>query len=90
MMNLIEFKDNGIMLMKEDINMASPISVVYYEHYSKLETVKQRLEIEKDKTQCVVTKNDIIKDAVSFGESQNPMLWDYADNVDTIEFLLGL
>lgn len=90
MMNLIEFKDNGIMLMKEDINMASPISVVYYEHYSKLETVKQRLETEKDKIQCVVAKDKIIKDTVPFGESQKPMLWDYADNVDTIEFLLKL
>ncbi len=90
MMNLIEFKDNGIMLIKEDINMASPISVVYYEHYSKLETVKQRLEIEKDNIQCVVAKDNVIKDAVSFGESQKPMLWDYADNVDTIEFLISL
>ena len=90
MMNLIEFKDNGIMLMKEDINMASPISVVYYEHYSKLETVKQRLEFEKDNVQCVVADETLIKDAIPFGESQNPMLWDYADNVDTLDFLLKL
>jgi len=90
MMNLIEFKDNGIMLMKEDINMASPISVVYYENYSKLETVKQRLEIEKDNIQCIVADEAVIKDSIPFGESQNPMLWDYADNVDTVEFLLGL
>lgn len=90
MMNLTEFKDNGIMLIKEDINMASPISVVYFENYSKLETVKQRLEIEKDSIQCIVADEAIIKNAIPFGESQKPQLWDYADNVDTIEFLLSL
>jgi len=90
LMNLTEFKDNGIMLMKEDIGMASPVSVVYFEHYSKIETVKQRLEIEKDNIQCIVADEVVIKDAVFFGESQKPQLWDYADNVDTIEFLLGL
>ena len=27
---------------------------------------------------------------IKFGETQNPKLWDYADNVDTIEFLLKI
>ena len=90
LMNLTEFKDNGIMLMKEEISMGSPISVVYYEYYSKIETVKQRLEIEKDKIQCVVAEECLIKDAVSFGESQKPKLWNYADNIDTINFLINL
>jgi len=90
LMNLTEFKDNGIMLMKEDINMASPVSVVYFENYSKIDTVKQRLEIEKDSIQCIVTNKDIIPNAIPFGESQNPQLWDYADNIDTVEFLLNL
>ena len=90
LMNLTEFKDNGIMLMKEEISMGSPISVVYYENYSKIETVKQRLEIEKDKIQCVVAEDGLIKDAVSFGNSQKPKLWDYADNIDTVNFLMNL
>ncbi|NPA44654.1 MAG: acyl-CoA reductase [Chlorobi bacterium] len=90
LMNLTEFKDNGIMLMKEDINMASPVSVVYFENYSKIETVKQRLEIEKDNIQCIVANEGVISNAIPFGESQKPQLWDYADNVDTIEFLLSL
>lgn len=90
LMNSTEFKDNGIMLMKEDIGMASPVSVVYYENYSNLETVKKRLEIEKENIQCIVGDIKQIKDAIPFGESQKPQLWDYADNVDTIEFLLSL
>ena len=39
----------------------------------------------KEKLQCVVSKNDI-----PFGQTQNPNLWDYADGVDTIEFLKSL
>ncbi|MCF6365934.1 MAG: hypothetical protein L3J35_06985 [Bacteroidales bacterium] len=90
MMNLIEFKDNGVMLMKEDVNLASPVSVVYYEYYSKIETVKQRLELEKNKIQCIVADSKIISDAIPFGKSQKPMLWDYADNIDTLNFLVRL
>ena len=90
LLNLTEFKDNGIMLMKEDINMASPISVVYFENYSKLETIKQRLDIEKDNIQCIVADKTVINEAIPFGESQKPQLWDYADNVDTINFLLNI
>jgi len=90
MMNQTEFKDNGIMLMKEDIGYASPVSVVYYENYSKPETVKKRLADDNEMIQCVVSKEKFIKDSVNFGESQKPQLRDYADNVDTIKFLINL
>ncbi len=90
LMNLTEFKDNNIMLMKEDINYASPISVVYYENYSNINTVKKRLEADKELIQCVVSHKRILTDSINFGESQSPKLWDYADNIDTIQFLFGL
>ena len=38
-----------------------------------------------EQLQCVVSKKDI-----SFGNTQQPNLWDYADGVDTVEFLRGL
>lgn len=90
MMNKIEFKDNGIMLMKEDIGYASPVSVIYFENYSKFETVKKRLQNDNELIQCVVSKEGKIKNSVKFGETQKPKLSDYADNVDTVEFLLNL
>ncbi|MCF6185199.1 MAG: hypothetical protein L3J56_11395 [Bacteroidales bacterium] len=90
MMNKIEFKDNGIMLMKEDIGYASPVSVVYFENYSKLDTVKKRLQNDNEMIQCVVSKEGVIENSVNFGETQKPKLSDYADNIDTIEFLLNL
>jgi len=38
----------------------------------------------------VVSKEDIVKKNTHFGETQKPQLWDYADNIDTIEFLTTL
>ncbi len=90
MMNRIDFKDNGIMLMKEDIAYASPVSVVYYENYSKPDTVKKRLQTDNEMIQCVVSKERFADNSIYFGESQKPQLWDYADNVDTIKFLTEL
>ena len=48
-----------------------------------------RLNLDEDKIQCVVS-NLPIKNKVDFGETQNPKLWDYADGVDTMTFLLSL
>ena len=31
-----------------------------------------------------------IPNSISFGHTQKPQLWDYADNVDTLEFLINL
>ena len=48
-------------------------------------------EIEKKSNliQCIVT-NLKVKNAIQFGKSQQPSLWDYADGVDTINFLQNL
>ncbi|MEN8118821.1 MAG: acyl-CoA reductase [Bacteroidota bacterium] len=90
LMNKIDFLENGFMILKEDIGMSSPISVVFYERYAKLKSVKERLEIDQDNIQCVVSNEKDLPNQVGFGEAQKPQLWDYADNVDTLEFLLKL
>lgn len=90
LMNKIDFFENGFLILKEDLGMSSPISVVFYERYTKLETVKKRLVIDHDNIQCVVSKEEDLPNRVGFGEAQKPQLWDYADNVDTLEFLSSL
>ncbi len=90
MMNKIHFFENGFLILKEDMGMSSPISVVFYERYKNLDTVKQRLNIDKEQIQCVVSNVKELPQQVNFGEAQKPRLWDYADNVDTLEFLLSL
>ena len=47
--------------------------------------MERYLKDNKDQLQCIVSK-----DAVPFGATQNPNLWDYADGVDTIGFLKAL
>jgi len=82
--------ENGFLLMKEDESLQSPISMLFYEYYEDLEKVKDYIDENADLLQCVVCKEDIVKKNTHFGETQKPQLWDYADNVDTIEFLISI
>jgi len=54
-----------------------------------LEEIKSRLENDADQIQCIVS-NDLIIDSIAFGNTQKPKLWDYADNVDTLQFLISI
>jgi hypothetical protein len=82
--------ENGFLLMKEDESLQSPVSMLFYEYYEDLEKVKDYIDENADLLQCVVCKEDIVKKNTHFGETQKPQLWDYADNVDTIEFLMSI
>lgn len=87
LVNGVQHLDNGFLLLKNDENLASPISTLFYENYSNLESLGKRLESQKNEIQVVVSKLPIIQNSYSFGESQVPKLADYADNVDTMTFL---
>jgi hypothetical protein len=86
-----EFKilDNGFLLLKEDESFGSPIATLFYERYSSEEDLKSNLEDNKEELQCVVSEG-FMDTEVKFGETQHPKLWDYADDVDTLDFLLKL
>lgn len=87
LMSNFQLLDNGFLTIKEDSSYASPISSVFYEYYETLSEVKNRLEQDTDQIQCIVS-NNLIKKSIGFGQTQQPNLWDYADNIDTISFLL--
>ena len=74
-------------MLKEDESYASPISVVFYEFYESKEQLISKLEKDKDLIQCVIAK-DFISTEIPFGQTQKPNLWDYADRIDTVDFLL--
>jgi hypothetical protein len=84
-----EFKilDNGFLLLKEDKSHASPIASVFYETYDSKATVKERLQKNAEAIQCVVASGFTIAE-IPFGRTQSPSLSDYADGIDTVEFLL--
>ncbi|MCH7402992.1 acyl-CoA reductase [Belliella kenyensis] len=82
--------DNGFLLLKESQDLVSPIAVLYYEIYDDLEILKTKISDQKDKIQCIVSQSGWYENSETFGQAQCPKLDDYADNVDTLEFLLGL
>jgi hypothetical protein len=87
LMSEFPFLDNGFIILKEDPSYASPIGTLFYERYEDEETLKSRLHQDRDKIQCLVS-NGFAEDEVPFGKTQYPALKDYADSVDTVEFLL--
>ncbi|ESU25128.1 hypothetical protein FEDK69T_00950 [Flavobacterium enshiense DK69] len=89
LMSLFKLLDNEFLTLKEDPGYASPISSVFYEYYDDLEAIKSRLLEDSEKIQCIVS-NNLINRSILFGKSQKPKLCDYADNVDTISFLLKI
>lgn len=82
--------DNGFLILKESIELVSPISVLYYEIYDSKNDLLNKLESIKEKIQCIVADSTYWGGGVSFGCAQQPEPWDYADEVDTMEFLIGL
>ena len=89
LMSNFKLLDNGFLTIKEDSSYASPISSVFYEFYDDLELLKIKLAAEQDQIQCIVS-NNLIPNSNPFGKTQQPELWDYADNVDTLAFLQNL
>jgi len=90
LMNQIQHYDNGFLILKEDENFSSPIGVVFFEYYDDITKVNNLLKANDELIQCVVSRSELIRNSLYFGKAQEPELWDYADNVDTLEFLLSL
>jgi hypothetical protein len=87
LMSEFNILDNGFLMLKEDASYASPIATIFYETYATQEVIKQRIASDKEAIQCVVS-NGLFSNEIAFGKTQTPELWDYADGVDTVEFLL--
>ncbi len=89
LMSNYKLLDNGFLTLKEDSSHASPISSVFYEYYDSLAEIEQRLKTEAETIQCIVS-NNLVQNSITFGQTQRPQLWDYADHVDTISFSLTI
>lgn len=89
LMSQFRLLENGFVMLKEDASYSSPIATIFYEYYPDPETLRNRLEDDRELIQCVVAR-DLPGEHVRFGETQKPALWDYADGVDTLDFLSKL
>jgi hypothetical protein len=92
LVNREEHLDTGYVMLKESKDLQAPLSVIYYERYDSQEELELKINEIKDQVQCVVSKMALNIDApiFSFGDSQCPALNDYADGVDTLQFLIDL
>ena len=86
LMSEFDLLENGFLMIKEDESYASPIATIFYEYYSDINRLKEKLHNDSEKIQCVVSKG-IIDTEIDFGQTQHPQLWDYADGINTLEFL---
>lgn len=85
LMNSEKFLDNGFLILRENKDDFSPIGVLHYEYYSSEESLTEELEMRKEHIQCIVSDQH-----VPYGKSQAPRIDEYADGVDTLEFLTEL
>ncbi|WP_420573860.1 acyl-CoA reductase [Kordia sp.] len=89
LMSLFDILENGFVMIKEDAQYASPIATVFYEYYDDINALKEKLSIDAEHIQCIVA--DIsLENQIAFGQTQHPELHDYADGVDTLQFLSNL
>ena len=90
LVNMDQHLDNGFLLLKEDKRLASPLAVVYFEEYNNIRELEEELKRIEDQIQCIITHAALSSRTYSFGMSQQPGLWDYADGIDTMKFLSEL
>jgi len=90
LINSIKFFDFGTLLLTEETAFSSPISVIYFERYNDLAALKKYLDNQMERIQCIVTNERVFDDRVAFGKSQMPELYDFADGIDTMAFLMAL
>ena len=82
--------DTENLLVTEENSFASPVSVLSFEYYSDIKQTNRLLENNSSKIQCIVSISKEIKNAIHPGTSQYPQLWDYADGIDTMQFLINI
>lgn len=88
LMNQTPFLDNGLLMLRESTSIASPLSMLFYEYYSDLEALTAELIAQKDQIQCIVS-NGLNPNWIQIGQAQQPLLSDFADGIDTIQFILS-
>ena len=81
MMGRLFYMDTGAILMSENTSPFAAISQIHYQFYSPTKPPS----LDPAAIQCIVGKNGL-----AFGSLQQPSLNQYADGVDTLEFLTSL
>jgi len=86
LLNKQTYLSNEVFLLSEQDQPFAPVSMLHYQYYTNRDQLVDALK-KDDRYQCIVGQAPGL---VRPGSSQQPSLQDYADGVDTMEFLSGL
>jgi len=90
-LNKKTYMSNGSILLTADDTPFSPISVLHYTYYRPGDPLPDTLSGHHPDIQTVVGRPPrFTRSVIPFGRAQQPGLEDYADGVDTLNFLLSL
>ena len=89
LMSEFELLDNGFFLLRESESIDSPVACLHYSRYATRAELESLLDQDKNNIQCISTQMNL-NNAIPLGKAQQPELWEYADGVDPISFLLSL
>ena len=85
LLNQIPHFDLGNVIVTESEDLVSPVGVLHVHRYDSPEALESWLKQHAEKIQCVVGQK-----AIPFGQAQMPALDDWADGINTYEFLVNL
>lgn len=85
LLNLQNLLDNNFVLLRESLDLFSPIAMLNYHYYQSKDEVELYLSGLEPDIQVVVGHNYL-----PFGKAQSPQLRDYADGVDVMSWLANL
>ncbi len=90
MVNSTPFIDGGFfMLMNSDTIHSFP-GIIHYHVYKDISEVRDLVNDRREDIQCIVGDSSEIENVIPFGSAQQPLLDDFADGVNTMNFLSEL
>jgi hypothetical protein len=87
LMNLDPHIDTGYLIAKEKPELYAPVGMLNYSFYDSVDGVAQKLVEWGDSLQCTVSHLPLIN-SMNFGSTQCTQLYDFADGVDTLQWLI--
>lgn len=91
LMNEDDFLASGAVLLRRHEDIVSRIACLHYEEYTDLGVLEADLQGREDEIQCISANIEFEKlSTLPLGHCQKPGIMDYADGVDTMEFLSKL
>lgn len=85
LMNNQPYYANDFVVAIENEQISSPLSVLHFEYFDSESDLKEKLEEQKENIQVIEGQGH-----KAFGSAQAPTLFDYADNVDVVRFLISV